>query len=273
VPIQDGVKFSLGGHFHHEGRPIKTRANRLRVIWYESRDCTSGGQYGTYVEPRDVTGWQRLSRENITPALSANAARVEIMQNGRYSNLARGYWDNVFLVATEVSTAVADKPGYSLPPDFDFIENGDFRRDLSAWRTGWKSEWVGYTGHSHSGAIKVNASSSKGSIGRGAFSQCVNFGASGHFVMGASFKRGDTSTQKGSGRLRVTWYEQGDCRGRAKTDRHIDPDDSSGWQTLRLDNLQAAPGAISAKVEIIQSILGPGDFSAYWDDVYFMTSR
>lgn len=274
VPIADGVKFTLGGYFHHEGRPSSQHANRIRVIWYESLDCTTGGQYGTYVEPRDVTGWQRLSRANITPALSAKAAKVEVMQNGRYSSGAKGYWDKVFLVATEVSTAIQDKPGYVLPAGFDFIENGDFRRDLSAWRTGWKTEWVGYTGHSYTGAIKVIASSSKGSIGAGAFSQCVNIGASSHFDVGASFKRADTSTQKGGGRLRVTWYQEDDCRGRAKTSvRSADPDDSKGWQALHVDGLQAAAQSTSVKIELIQTIAGRGEFSAYWDDVYFKTSR
>jgi hypothetical protein len=273
VPIEDGVKFSLGGMFRHEGRSNRQHANRLRVIWYESLDCTSGGQFGTYVEPRDVTGWQRLSRTDITPALGAKAARVEIKQNGRYTNNAKAYWDFIYLIATEVSTVTPDKPGYRLPVDFDFIENGDFRRDLSAWHTGWESEWVGYTGHHFTGAIKVTASSRQGSIGKSAFNQCVNFGASSRFAMGASFRRADTSTQKGSGRLRVTWYEQGDCHGRAKAGRSVDPDEGAGWQVLRLDELKAAPGSISARVEIIQSILGPGEFSTYWDDIYFKTRR
>lgn len=273
VPISDGVKFTLGGYFHHEERPLKQNANRLRVIWYESLDCTKGGQYGSYVEPRDVTGWQRLAREGLTPALSAKAALVEIMQNGRYTNGATAYWDKIFLVATEVSTVVSTKPGYHLPADFDFIENGDFRRDLSAWQMGWKSEWVDYTGHHFTGAIKVTASSNTGSTGRGAFNQCVNFGASSRFVMGASFKRADTSTQKGSGRLRVIWYAKGDCQGAAKIGQSVDPDDSKEWQALRVDDLQAAPGSISARLEIIQSILGPGEFSAYWDDIYFKTGQ
>lgn len=271
VPIGDGIKFSLGGSFRHEGRPVSKHANRLRVIWYASPDCTKGGQWGGYVEPADVSGWQYLSRDNLTPALSAQAAMVEIMQNGRYSNRAMAYWDNIYLVATEAAAAPARQPGYSLPANFDFIENGDFRRDLSAWRTGWRAQWVGYTGHHGVGAIKVTASSTKSSIGKGAFNQCVNFGSSQRFAMGASFKRVETSTQKGGGRLRVTWYEKGDCRGRARTDRHADPEDISGWQALRVDNLQAEPGSVSARIEIIQTVLGPGEFSAYWDDVYFKT--
>lgn len=274
VPITDGVKFTLAGNFHHEGRPNSQHANRLRVIWYESLDCIKGGQFGTYVEPRDVTGWQKLSRDNITPALLAKAARVEIMQNGRYSNLAKAYWDNVSLVATEVSSAIQDKPGYVLPAGFDFIENGDFRRDLSAWRTHSNSEWVDYTGHNYTGAIKVTSKSSTGSRGSGAFSQCVNIGASSRFDVGASFKRADTSTQKGGGRLRVTWYEKDDCRGRAKTSsRSADPDDSKGWQSLHVDDLQAPAQSTSVKIELIQTIAGRGEFSAYWDDVYFKTSR
>ena len=274
VPIHDGVKFTLGGYFHHEGRPEKQSANRVRVYWYESIDCTTGGQYGWHAQPRDVTGWQRLSYENLKPALLAKAARIDIMQNGSYSNRAKAYWDNVFLVATEVSTVKQDKPGYVLPANFDFIENGDFKHDLSAWRVSSKSEWVGYAGHRYTGAIKVTSKSSSGSRGSGAFSQCVNIGAGTHFDVGASFKRADTSTQKGGGRLRVTWYEKDDCTGRAKTsNRSADPTDSKGWQQLQVKGLQAPPQSTSVKVELIQSIAGRGEFSAYWDDVYFKTSK
>lgn len=272
VPVGDGSKFALGARFRHEGRPTKQHANRIRVTWYESFDCTTGGQFGTYAEPRDVAGWQHISTRDITPALSAKAALVEIVQKGRYTNNAKGYWDDVYLVATEISNKEFVKPDNSFPLGFDFIQNGDFSHDLSVWRIGWKSEWVGHIGHKKSGAVKVIASSSKGSRGQGAFNQCVNFGASTHFAMGASFKRNETSTQKGGGRLRVTWYEEADCRGKFKTDlRWVDPDDSKGWQTLRVNELQAEPGSTSARVQIIQTVLGAGEFSAYWDDVYFRT--
>jgi hypothetical protein len=275
VPIENGTMFSLGGRFRHEGRPLKQHANRMRVIWYESLDCTSGGQFGWFIEPRDVTGWQLLRHDKLKPALSAKAAKVEIMQNGRHSNNAKGYWDNVYLMATELSAAPGRQPGYVLPAGFDFIENGDFRRDVKGWHRGWPNTWSGSTGNHGVGAARVTASSNKGSIGRGALQQCVNFGASQRFHVGASFKHGDTSTQQGSARLRVTWYEKGDCRGRAKTDlRWIDPEtDKTGWQALRLDNMKAAKGSISAKVELIQSILGSGTYHAYWDDVYFITAE
>lgn len=272
VPIENGAKFSLGGRFRHEGRPLKNNANRIRVYWYESLDCTTGGQFGWFAEPKDVTGWQSPRYDNLKPALSARAAKVEIMQDGRHSNRAKAYWDNVFFMATELNKAPGRLAGYVLPTGFDFIENGDFRRDVSAWHKGWTINWVGYTGHQGVGAVKVSTSSTKSSIGKEALSQCVDFGsANQRFNIGASFKHGDTSTQKGGARLRVSWYEKPYCHGRVKTDPHsVDPDDNAqGWQLLRLDGMQAAKGSTSARLELIQSIRGPGSYHAYWDDVYF----
>jgi len=269
VPIQNGSEFTLAGQFHHQGRPVKQNANRLRIYWTTSLDCLSGGQFGGYVEPKDITGWQRLSRQKLIPSLGAKTALIELMQNGRYSNNAKAYWDNINLIPTKVSARVSKTPGYSLPAGFDFIENGDFRRNLKSWRTGWQAQWVGFTGHAYTGAIKITASSTKSSIGKGAFSQCINMGNSSHFNVGASFKRGDTSTQKGGARLRITWYAKDDCRGRAKTDRHQDPTDAKGWQRLQLNNLKSSTGARSVKVEAIQTVAGKGQFVAYWDDVYF----
>lgn len=272
VPIGNGVKFKLGGSFMYEGHPLKNHANRLRVYWYESLDCMKGGQFGHYVQPKSVPGWQHLSRDGLTPALLAKAAKIEIKQNGRYTNNGKAYWDDIYLVATEISNATPRKPGYRLPIGFDFIENGHFSQNISGWRTGWKSEWVSYAGHKNLGAIKVTAWSTKSSIGRGAFNQCVNFGAGGTFNLGASFKRDTTSTQKGNARLRVTWYEQSDCHGRAKTTpRHVDPDESYGWQSLQVKNLKAAPGSVSVRIELIQTVSGPGEHIAYWDDIYFKT--
>lgn len=272
VPIWNGVKFKLGGSFLYEGFPQKSHANRIRVIWYESKDCTKGGQFGSYAEPKNISGWQQLSRENITPALLAKAAKVEIKQNGRYTNNGKAYWDNVYLMATEISDEKPETPGYTLPVGFDFIENGHFNQDLSAWRTGWKSSWVSYPGDQNNGAAKIVAASDKSSRGAGALSQCVDFGAGGTFDVGASYKRGASSTQKGGARLRVTWYENAGCRGRAKTtNRHVDTDESMDWQRLRITKITSAPGSISAKIEIIQTVLGPGQHTAYWDDIYFKT--
>lgn len=272
LPIENGIKFKLGGNFMYEGHPLKDHANRLRVYWYESLDCTTGGQFGTFVQPKSVPGWQTLSSVDIKPALLARAAKVELMQNGRYSNNSKAYWDNIYLVATEVSDIKPGKPGYHLPAGFDFIENGQFTRDIAGWRTGWKSKWVGYAGYDNYGAIKVTAWSTKNSKGMSAFNQCVNFGAGGTFDVGASFMRDMTSTQKGGGRLRVTWYELVDCKGRAKTtQRHADPNESQGWQSLQINKLKAATGSVSARIELIQTVAGPGEHIAYWDDIYFRT--
>lgn len=272
VPIGEGVEFTLGGSFRHEGSPIKDYANRLRVYWFESPDCTTGGQYGTYVEPKRVSGWQTIAQQKIKPTLHAKSARVEIMQNGRFSNGGKGYWDNVHLVVTNISNQQAPSAGYRLPADFDFIENGGFNKDLSAWRS-WYSSWTGTEGHRYPGALKVTLTSTGGGMGTGVSQQCVNYGANKHFEAGASFRHSESNLQSGTGRFRITWYELTDCHGRNKAGLSSQPDNSEGWQRLKITNLVAPDGTNSALIELIQAIDGNGAYTAYWDDVYFKSVK
>lgn len=278
VVLNGGSKFELTAQFKSKGTPLKVSANRANVIWYEASDCTTGGQWGTYIEPRKYkAGWQNLKRKNLTPALGARAAKITIVQNGRFSKNQKGHWDNFRFFATEVfeqsevgkNTTVKDE--FALDPDTNYILNGDFKDGISAWRPSWKTEWSGIQGDTFPGSARVTASSTTGSIGRGAFSQCVNIGANSNFVLGASFKRDENSIQKGGGRLRLTWKEKQNCKGSGRTtNKSADPQYIAGWQKLRITGLHAPKTAKSATIEIIQTVVGKGNFIAYWDDIYFL---
>lgn len=279
VLLPAGEKYQLKARFMFDRLPLKAVANRANVIWYESTDCTAGGQWGGYIEPQNILGWQELSRERLTPALGARAAKITIVQNGRYSNNGTAYWDDIEFSPTEIfeRSAQAENVESHSPPiaaGHNYVANGAFNGNLTPWRNGWPTTHEAFIGSAAPGAAKVTASSTGSSIGRHALSQCVNLEGAKQLELGASFKRDETSTQDGGGRLRLTWYELQNCQGRAKTDtKSSDPKKIDGWQKLQIAGLVAPDQSRSAKIEIIQSVAGAGEFRAYWDDVYLESAQ
>lgn len=278
VVLGSGTKFQLKAQFKAE-KVFRDKyadtakfANRVNVIWYESLDCTTGGQFGWFVEPENTYGWQTLSSRELDPAFHAKAAQITIVQKGRYSIGYKGYWDNISFAATEVSDQLNDKveqphSKYTLAPNKNYVKNGGFTYDLAGWR-GWKAKWS-YYGNRLPGSAKVTFESKK-TYGAGALDQCVNIGKNTLFELGASVKKDKKSTQSGGVRIRVSWNEKENCKGRIKGDNKVaDIKDVVGWQQLEVNNLIAPVGTHSAHIELIQSIAGPGRFSVYWDDVYF----
>jgi len=248
-------------------------ANRVNVIWYESKNCTTGGQFGGWVEPKNIAGWQNLLQTRLIPAFGAHAVKIVVAQNGRYSRGYKAYWDDIAFYVSEVdNTSHSNEQTlnneYTLPFYENYIKNGGFNRDLLHWHV-YKTTWS-RQGNIEPGSARVSFSSEKSGYGTGAMSQCVNIGEYVKYELGASLKKDDTSTQSGSARIRVSWNNKEDCMGRSKTDvKHADYQVGEGWQNLQVKNLIAPKNTRSVRVELIQSIAGPGQFSLFWDDVYF----
>ena len=96
LSIEEDKTYEFTAQFFTATAPIKSSANRANVIWYESSDCTTGGQWGAYLEPKkNIPGWQRLVRKKLSPSLGAKAVLITIVQKGRYSNNGRAHWDNL----------------------------------------------------------------------------------------------------------------------------------------------------------------------------------
>jgi len=231
VLLGKGEKFGLSARFRLDKIPAEKVANRANIIWYESSNCSTGGQYGWYIEPENVKGWQMLSSNSLTPALGAKAAMITIVQNGRYSNGGRGIWDDVVFAATELfersDTNIdrEDNSQYTLGPGINYVSNGRFDNSITSWREGWKTVWSGSEGDTSPGSARVTSHSVYRGSGRGAISQCVNIGDNTTFEMGASFKKDPRSTQAGGGRFRVSWHEEMNCFGRSKIDgKSADPE-------------------------------------------------
>lgn len=278
VQLGAGEKFGLYANFRHMKIPEKRHANRANVVWYESSNCTTGGQYGGYIEPkRYATGWQELGNRNLKPALGSIAAMITIVQRGRYSNGGQGIWDNIIFTPTEIHNRSVRNSNQSAKNDEDTLAKGEnyllnsaFNKSVESWRHGRDITWSGIQGDRKPGSAKVDAISKTGSIGSGAFSQCVNIGRNVKFVLGGSFKRDEHSTQKGDARLRLTWYGGKNCSGRGKTsNKSKNPEDIEGWQKLKIVGLRPPYKAQSAIIEIIKVVSGKGKFTAYWDDIYF----
>ena len=277
VVLGDGEKFRLSADFRYIQAPKKKYANRANVVWYTSRDCSKGGQYGGYIEPKRYTqGWQKIQRNNLKPSLGAKSALISVVQRGRYTEGKKALWDNIRFEVTEVFKPSANsravntkKNSTTLAKGENYLLNGSFKNNLKSWRHNRNVTWSGIFGDKHAGAAKVDAISTRGSIGSGAFSQCVNIGNNKKFVLGGSFKRDENSAQKGDARIRLTWYGGKNCTGRGRTDTHSkNPKNLPGWQRLYIDGLQAPTNTQSALVEIIKVVSGKGKFTAYWDDIY-----
>lgn len=279
VPLGPGEKFQLKAKFKSEtrlyGKYAKNVgiANRANVIWYETTDCSSGGQYGGYIEAENIPGWQDLRGASLMPAFQARAAKITIVQNGRHARGYKGYWDDISFFASEVfeqSSKKLNKPDseHTLASNQNYVINSGFNSNLEGWHA-WRAKWSA-RGNQSTGSAKVTFTSKKGGLGAGALDQCVNIGENTIFDFGARVKIDPASTQQGGGRIRVSWNDKENCSGRSKTDTHWDDvRDVDGWQTLEINDLVAPQGTHSAHLELIQTIKGPGRFSMYWDDVYF----
>lgn len=273
VPIGKGDKFELKAQVKIDGPVSKVFANRANVSWYQSPDCRKGGEYGMYIEPKNETGWQTISRANLSPSLNARAALVRIVQRGRYSEGVKAYWDNISLTPRDIQQNASDEISdeamqlYTLPPGKNYVINAGFVENTSSWRTSGK--WSGETGDSTPGSIRITLTSKRGGYGTGVMSQCVNVGNNTRFDAGVSFKRDSTSDQDGGGRFRIIWYEKLNCTGRSRYGDDDDPKKENGWQKLRINNLKRVKNSRSARLEMIQSIKGNGSFSVFWDDAFF----
>lgn len=279
VPLKAGVEFDLEARFQYpETMPENPHANRINVIWYETPDCTRGGQFGSYAEPQLVRGeWQRVARRALVPALGAVAARIEIAQNQRGNNNAEAVWDDVVFTMTKSKVAEetpdTESAEFTRPMGENYVQNSRFDSNIDAWwpKPSKRLQWHD-AGDPHGGVIAASLpNDSDSSMGTGSFSQCINIGSHTRFELGAMVKLDPSSTQRGGGRLRPAWYQGLNCAGRnSASGKHADVDkDATGWQSLVVRDLTPKFNAKSVRISVIHSIEGRGEHTLWWDDFYF----
>lgn len=269
VTLQGKGEYGLSTDIKLDGLPTQASAVRINLIWYKSLDCKNWGSFGTYLEPKHRRGWQHLSKKDLTPTMGSVAALIQLTQNGRYSSNGRAIWDNVQFFPLQKSNLSSPRANSQDLPNLmlriNLIQNSDFRSNAQEWDVSRWGEWSDDVGI---GALKTTVESFDQGLGTHVASQCVGLGRQRSYSLGARFLKGSQSSQKGGGRLRLTWYSDEHCRGASSPIwRHSDPEDLAGWQSLTVEKLIAPAEARSARVELIQSVLGVGKFIGYWDDV------
>jgi hypothetical protein len=275
VKLDRGRRYRFAASFKAMGAYPSRHANRVNLIWYQSEDCTTRGQFAEYLEPDPkIVGWQRITRENRLRSLNAKAALITIVQSRIGANRQPAYWDDIELTPTEFESSVRNvplaNPRYTLPVGQNYLTNGEFQYNLDGWRYSGDSKWVAQVGATEPGAARLAIFSKKGGYGAHSISQCVNIGSNKVFAAGAKVMVDPVSTQKGGGIFRLSWYAGENCRGRSqagfKEDR-VKP--VAGWQTLTIDRIEAPPGAQSANIYITRGVNDTGLFAYFFDDVYF----
>jgi hypothetical protein len=250
-------------------------ANRVNLIWHQSDDCSSYAQFAEYLEPDlQVTGWQRITRENTLRALNAKAALITVVQQRIGGNNQPAYWDDIELTPTEFESTAAKasvvNPRYTLPVGQNYIQNGEFQQSLTGWRYSGDTTWVAHVGSNAPGAARLAIVSKNGGYGADELTQCVNIGANKVFEAGAKVMIDPASTQKGGGIFRLSWYEGENCQGRSQAGFKGDRVESAnGWQVLTIDRIEAPPSAKSANIQITRGVNDTGLFAFFFDDVYF----
>ncbi|WP_423895223.1 hypothetical protein [Candidatus Pelagadaptatus aseana] len=279
VPLRGNGKYGLSADVKLLGMPAKKSAIRLNLYWYKSLDCESLGSFADYLEPQAKGGWQTLSRKQLKPTMGAVAALIKLTQNGRFSADGKVLWDNIQFYPLQKTQrqnpASGPKNLPRLTPRVNLIRNGDFDSNVKGWHVSQGKTASGrWSRDAGFGALKTKVQSSEKGLGTGVANQCVGLGQQRHYSLSARFLRDYKSNQKGGGRLRLTWYGEADCRGSSSPVwRHKDPQDIAGWQSLKVDDLIAPADARSARVELIQSVQGRGQFVGYWDSVVLVPIR
>lgn len=275
VKLDRGKRFRFAASFKAMGQYKSRYANRVNLYWYQSQDCSTHGQFADYLEPKpDVSGWQRVTKENRLRSLNAKAALITIVQSRIDGNNQPAYWDDIELIATEIESAIAQTPmvnhRFTLPVGQNYIRNGDFRSNLESWRYSGDTKWVSNVGGNAAGSARLAIFSDKGGYGAHDISQCVNIGANKVFEAGARAMVDPVSTQEGGGIFRLSWYEGINCQGRSQAGfKHDRVENIKGWQDLSIDRIEAPPGAQSANIHITRGVNDSGLFAYFFDDVYF----
>ena len=180
IPLDGGDRYMWSAEVRLDGYPETPSANRANAIWYRSADCSSGGQWAAYREPKSVAGWQKLRGRPMLPAMGAKAVKLTLVQNGRSSNGGTAYWDNIEFYSLghpdrKPSEIFADEPielGV-VEPGLNLIQNGEFSQDLDGWDIVTRAVWAPIVGKDGSGSVRTTVASNKGGLGVTVLSQCV----------------------------------------------------------------------------------------------------
>lgn len=275
VVLDKGRRYRFSALFKAMGQYKAKHANRVNLYWYQSEDCTTQGQFSDYLEPApDSLEWQHIEHENRLRSLNARSALIRIVQSRTAANNQEAFWDDIELSPTEFEPVTSQnrqkKSSPLFPVGHNYIKNGQFTADLSSWRYGGDTQWIADEYNSENGMARLAIFSDKGGYGAHSFSQCINIGSNTAFEAKARVRIDPVSTQKGGGIFRLSWYENENCDGRSQAGFKSDRiDDTTGWQNLVIDRIEAPDTAQSARLNITRGVQDSGLFAYFIDEIYF----
>ncbi|WP_053980750.1 hypothetical protein [Marinagarivorans algicola] len=275
LPVQGMTRARIDAFVKKEGGTADT--SELRVVSFTSNDCTSGGQYSAKLTPTEISGWQKLSHENIKPTLGAQSIMVEIKHLDKTNSEATSaLWDHITLTVTALDNTASNLSAETLntpPLGVNYLSNPSLDQHLAGWNLAWPGQWVEYGGQSLSGGALITANSNVSHTLQGeALNQCVNIGTHTHFEARAAFKKDALSSQRGYGELRIVWHQEVNCQGLQRVAGSTKSSDSAHWQQLQV-SVNNTLKARSATISLTQAILGVGVYAAFWDDISFKATQ
>ncbi len=282
VRINGGSSFAVKANFRYlDTLPDRASVNRIHVYWYDGLNCKRGGQYGDYLEPKlEKDRWQAIQKHNLIPSLGANSVLIKIEQSQRGNNNSVAIWDNVVLLETRYKKVdenlTAGNPQFDKPLGENYLLNATFNTNIEQWQSSrlpylqWRP--LPLSDNAKNGVMASTLENKRtSSMNEYVFKQCVNIGTNERYEFGAKVKIASESNQRGGGRLRATWYENENCKGRYRAvPKHIDVnEETKNWQTLHVNELTPPKGANSVNISFLHSIDGQGKHVLLWDDLFF----
>ncbi|WP_236985689.1 hypothetical protein [Marinagarivorans cellulosilyticus] len=293
LPATDVESLSVFAHVKLEEVPEYTRAHKLGLTWHTTPDCSLGGQHGGYANIEKQLGWQTLSLKNKQAGLGSQSFEITLIQNQTYGQKlgvtnqefrtqysgknsqppapVAAIWDDIQLEVEEKKYRKTESYTPAQETYVNLLNNPSFDATTAGWRGANKEHWQLSAG-GRSGVLETRLVSDRGSIGTGAFSQCINLNTASGRVFDAGIKyQNVTNYTPGGGRLRITWYEDANCRGKYQADHGHDDISSSltGWIPLEIYERKRPPNANSVSMQLIHSIAKNGERRIWWDDAYF----
>ncbi|WP_078084767.1 DUF4124 domain-containing protein [Microbulbifer mangrovi] len=273
VPLEDGRRYRLSARYQPVGFFKARQTNRINLVWYKSEDCSTGGTFAAYLEPKpSVRGWQQVTRDRLLRNLSAKSAKITVSQSRTSAKGEQAMWDDIALEPLEFQqtsrSATFYDPKFTRPLGANYVFNGNFSQQLNGWQTSGDTRWTAGEGKGYTGGARLAITSAKGGYGAHTFSQCINIGADRVFSAAADVKVDSRSNQEGGGIFRVSWYEETECKGSSESaHREDNVEYIDGWQRLTISRLEAPPNAQSVKLRMTRGVRDTGSFAFFLDNI------
>lgn len=137
----------------------------------------------------------------------------------------------------------------------NILINGDFESQLRYWQVEHPATWIEGDGVEGSGTLLMNSSyfARDGYTYELSAHECVQFENIRLFYVEAQFRYDSIPQESYGHRLRLTWYEDDNCRQGGQSGSYLEPQVVLGWQKLKKASIRPALNARSVRITIAQN--------------------